>query len=206
MREKLFNTIWMLRAPILGVLVVTVVVSVVLALKPTNEGQTVWVTTSEIAYGQNISKDDLTPVTVPAAVVVQGAVNFSENVTQNLKAAQVIPKGTIISETDFLGSTDSRNLPTGFSIVQLAIPETTASGVQIGDLLDIWGQTSDCIDTSCQLQILCSGAQVIDIRETSNSLTSNSQSQLVVGIPDESIGQVLAAASSGTINLVIKAP
>lgn len=206
MREKLVNILWMVRAPLAGILVAAIVVAAILALRPQEEGQTVWVTTEEIGYGEAISSTQVTPVTVPAAALVERALDFTTLEAENLQAARMIPQGSVLCESDLLGSSSSRSLPNGYAIVQLTADSSVTLGIKVGDVLDVWGLTGECVDTSCPLEVISSRAQVIDLQNTGGTLTSDERTQLVLAVAEDSIGEVLSAAGSQNIHLVVHAP
>lgn len=208
MREKLFNIFWMVRAPLVGLLVIGMVVAVVLALRPSDQGTTVWAAKRDIGYGESITASDATATVVPDAAIVEGALDFGDfaDDDQQLLAARAIPRGTVLSESDLLGSPNSRTLQAGYSIIQLPLTSTAAMGVQSGDVLDIWGQLADCAELTCPLEVISQSAQVIELREISSSFTTDQDVLLIVSVDQASIGDVLGAANSGSINLVVKSP
>ena len=182
-----------------GALLILIVVSAILALRPGGDGTVVLVAKSDLEAGRTIDPNDAKLVSVPESAIPEGALTRPSELTE-LAASRPIQRGTVLTRTDLVTKADL--LPAGKASIQLEL-ETGIQGITGGDTVQVWGPPNACTEADGGMELLDGTAQVQAVSaEDATLLSGESASVVLLSVSQTAVPEVLCAASSGVIHLV----
>lgn len=197
---------WQLRTAFVGIAVTTVVVLAVLAIRGDSETVTAWVNERDISEGQTVADSGPIPVSLPPGALPASALTNPNDVSQ-ARFALPLEAGTVLTEKQLLGSPLSRNLGSDEVVITLPIPPSPARALQVGDSIDLWGTSPDCVEVACAPSLLAEAARIVDITQYDGTdWGETDHTGVTVILNREHVGAALGAASHDALHCVLRQP
>lgn len=202
--DSLARTLARIRPLLTALLLAGLVVCALLALRPAPQGAVVLVTRHALEEGADLSRTDLRQVRVPPEALPEDALGPRADLPTRWSGAP-LTAGTILTESNVLGSPASRGLRPGEARLMLTVPLDQAVGLEEGDTVDIWSSPQMCDGSGCAASLLAEAVRLASMVVDEDSSWGNSPTArvgLVLRAVDT--GRVLGHTGAGTLSLVLR--
>lgn len=197
---------WQLRTAFVGIAVTVVLVLTILAIRGDSETVTAWVNERDISEGQTVADASPTPVALPPGAIPASALTDPGDVSQ-ARFALPLEAGTVLTERQLLGSPLSRSLGSDEVVITLPIPPSPARTLQVGDSIDLWGTSPDCVEVTCAPSLLAEAARIVDITQYDGADWGETEhTGITVILNRQHVGAALGAVSQDTLHCVLRRP
>ena len=198
--QRVRGTLWRLRFLLLAVVAMAVIVTILQAigqLRP--ETRLVVVTTGRILPGSTIEPDDLRLAEIPESMMPDDVATDISSVEGRV-AVSALPRGMPVPHTSLLSQEFLAGAPPGSSIVSLTVDaEGTAALVEPGNTVALYPVPREYEDAPLAPVVREATVMGVGATPSDESFMNSSASvhTIYVAVPEDDVGAVLAANTSG---------
>lgn len=176
----------------------------VLAFSPSIPTVEVTVSTRPFSSGDSLTAADFTVVRIPVEAAPQDAFTREEPLPHTWEGTP-IASGTILTESNVLGSAAQRKLTSDEARISIILDSTHMPSIEVGDRVDLWGLPVNCGEDSCPATLISSKVRIASITVRDGSQWDSAQPcqlDLIVNPTDQ--GKILGHAGTGTLSLSLR--
>lgn len=204
MKDSRREVLRILRIVGIGLLTGGAIVFAVLALRDEPPTVPVWVNREAIQAGQPLSAGKPHLVMIPPGIQPEGSLTEVNSLLE-VPVTRYLPKHSVLTEADLLGSEQTRSIEPGQVLLHLRVAPVIGENVQAEEIIDIWGRDSNCDSLDCPPQVLATAGRVVQVSEAqTGSWEAEKPVTVAVIVRQTETGPILMSEANGSLNFVLR--